>query len=331
MRILFIGGTGNISSAVSRLAIAHGIDLYHLNRGQRAADIPGVKTIHADIRDTAAATKALADQQWDCVVNWIAFTVPDIERDLELFRNKTAQYIFISSASVYQKPPTHPVITESTPLYNPHWEYSRNKIACEDRLTKEYRERGFPITIVRPSLTYDTVIPVALGGWTDYTIVDRIKRGLPIIVHGDGSSLWTITHADDFAKGFVPLLGHQQTIGHAFHITSDEVLTWNQIYEALASAAGAKANLVHIPSDRIADICDKLGVPWVRGGLLGDKTWSCIFDNTKIKTFAPGYCATIPFAQGIRRTLAWFESDPSRCKLTPEKDDLIARILAEWH
>ncbi len=325
MRVLFIGGTGNISSSVSRLALAQGIDLHHLNRGQRAADIPGVKTLHADIRDTAAAAKALAHQQWDCVVNWIAFTVPDVERDLELFRDKTAQYIFISSASVYQKPPTHPVITESTPLYNPYWEYSRNKIACEDRLMKEYRERGFPITIVRPSLTYDTVIPVALGGWTDYTIVDRIKRGLPIIVHGDGSSLWVVTHAEDFGRGFIGLLGNDRAIGHAFHITSDEVLTWDQIYRTIAGALGVEANIVHIASDFIVKVA-----PQFTGSLLGDKSWSVAFDNSKVKAFVPGFQATIPFRDGIRRTLAWFDADERRKRIDPAVNTELDRILEAY-
>lgn len=330
MRVLFIGGTGNISSAVSRLAIANGVELYHLNRGQRKVEIAGVKSIRADIHDPAAAAKALGEQRWDCVVNWIAFHPRDVEVDLELFRGRTQQYIFISSASVYQKPPTHPIITESTPLCNPYWEYSRNKIACEERLNRAYREEAFPITIVRPSLTYDTVIPLAIGGWGDYTIVDRMKRGLPVVVHGDGASLWTTTHSEDFAKGFVGLLGNQQAIGHAFHITSDEVLTWNQHYEAVAAAIGVKPNLVHIPSDALSDICDKLGQPWMRGSLLGDKTWSCIFDNTKIKRFVPGFQATITFAEGMRKTIAWYHADPARCKVTPEKDDIVAKILKAW-
>lgn len=330
MRVLFIGGTGNISAAVSRLAIARGIELYHLNRGQRKVEIAGVESIRGDIHDAAATAKALEGMTWDCVANFIAYTPADMERDLELFRGKTGQYIFISSASAYQKPPTHPIITESTPLYNPIWEYSRNKIACEERLNKAYREEDFPITIVRPSLTYDCTIPLPIAGWDNYTIVDRMKRGLPVVVHGDGSSLWTTTHSEDFAKGFVGLIGNQQATGNAFHITSDEILTWNQHYEAVAAAVGVKPNLVHIPSETIADICEKLGQPRVRGSLLGDKSWSCVFDNTKIKRFVPGYQATISFAEGMRRTMAWFHADPARCKVTPEKDDIIAQILKAW-
>jgi nucleoside-diphosphate-sugar epimerase len=330
-KVLFIGGTGNISSAVSRLALARGVQLYHLNRGRRKTLIDGVQTIQADISDAAAAASALAGQSWDVVVNWIGFTEAEMERDIRLFAGKTKQYIFISSASVYQKPVTTPFINEATPLANPYWEYSRNKIASEERLLREYRQTGFPVTIVRPSLTYDTVIPMAIGGWTDYTIVERMKRGKPVLVHGDGTSLWTITHADDFAQGFVPLLAHQQALGHAFHITSDEVLTWNQIYEALGAAVGVEPKLVHISSEEICAIADKLGQGWMRGNLFGDKAWSCIFDNAKIKAFAPGFKATIPFAQGIRRTLAYFHADPARCKVNEDKNDFVHQALEVWN
>ena len=330
MKILFIGGTGNISSASSRLALQSGIDLHLLNRGKRKIDIPGAKTIQCDISNPEETARALAGQEWDAVVNWIAFTEPEIERDLKLFTGKTRQYVFISSASAYQKPPAHPVITESTPLHNPYWQYSRNKIACEERLNRAYRETGFQITIVRPSLTYDTVIPLAIGGWTDYSIVDRMKRGAPVVMHGDGSSLWTFTHSEDFAKGFVPLLGHQQAAGHSFHITSDELLTWNQAVEAVAGAAGVEANLVHIPSDFISDAADRLGQGWLRGSLLGDKSWSCIFDNSKIKQFVPGFCATIPFAQGIRRTLDYFHADPARMQVNPASDQFMDGLIDAW-
>ena len=209
MKVLFIGGTGNISTSVSKLCVKRGIDLYLLNRGIRKVEIPGVKTITGDIT-TSETANALQNHNWDCVVNWIAFTPGDVERDINLFHNKTKQYIFISSASVYQKPLTHPVITESTPLCNPVWDYSQNKIACEERLIKAYREENFPITIVRPSHTYDTIIPVVIGGGSEYTTVDRIKKGKKIIVHGDGTSLWVLTHSEDFAKGFVGLMGLPQ-------------------------------------------------------------------------------------------------------------------------
>jgi nucleoside-diphosphate-sugar epimerase len=329
MKVLFIGGTGNISTAVSKLALAQGIELFHLNRGQRPA-LPGVTAIHADIADTNQAAQALTGHTWDAVVNWIAFTPADVDRDIALFSGKTKQYIFISSASAYQKPVTHPIITESTPLANPYWDYSRNKIASEERLTREYREKGFPGVIVRPSLTYDTVIPLALGGWTDYTIIDRMKKGKPVIVHGDGTSLWQITHSADFAKGFVPLLGNPQALGHAFHITTDEVMNWNQFYQATAAAVGVEANLVHIPSEDICKIGDTLGQSWLWGNFLGDKSWSCIFDNSKIKRFAPGFVATISYVEGIKRTLEYFHADPARCKVNSDENDLVAQILKAW-
>lgn len=328
MRVLFIGGTGNISMASTRLALERGMEVWHLNRGRHAA--PGVRSLVADIRKPDDVAAALGDTRFDVVVNWIAFNAADVERDVELFASRTDQYIFISSASAYQKPPSHPVVTESTPLGNPYWDYSRNKIAAEERLLHLWRERGFPATIVRPSLTYDTVIPLAIGGWTDYRIIHRMRQGLPVVVPGDGTSLWTITHSDDFAKGLVGLLGHQQAIGHAFHITSDEILTWDQIYQATAAAAGVRANLVHIPSESISEICDGLGQSWMRGNLLGDKTHSIIFDNRKIKQFVPGFCCTIPYAQGIKRTIRWFEADPARCQIG-KGPDLVQQILNEWN
>ena len=325
MKVLFIGGTGNISTAASRLAVSRGFELYLLNRGKRGPEIPGAKSICADINDAAEVSRLAGAHHWDAVVNWIAYTVADIERDIELFRGKTGQYVFISSASAYQKPPACPVVTESTPLCNPFWEYSRKKIACEERLNLAYRAEGFPVTIVRPSLTYDKVIPVAIGGWSDYTIVDRMKRGKPVVVHGDGTSLWTVTHSEDFAKGFVGLLGHQQALGHAFHITSDEILTWDQIYQAVADAAGVKAAIVHVASDFICKVD-----PSLAGSLLGDKAHSVIFDNSKIKAFAPGYAATISFREGMCRAVAWFQSDPSRMLISPQANETIDRILAAY-
>lgn len=307
MKVLFIGGTGIISTAVSRQAVARGIELYHLNRGLRQPGIEGVHQITADVHRFDEAQAALKDHSFDVVVDWIAYTPDDVERDLALFRGRTKQFVFISSASAYQKPPSHYIITESTPLYNPYWEYSRNKIACELRLQQAYREEGFPVTVVRPSLTYDPQFPIALGGWGCYTLADRLLKGRPIIVHGDGSSLWVVTHADDFARGFLGLLGNDQAIGHAFHITTDEVLTWNQIYETIADALGVEARIVHMSSEFIAQT-----IPELTGGLLGDKSWSVVFDNTKIKTFVPGFQATIPFREGIRRTLAWFDADERR-------------------
>jgi nucleoside-diphosphate-sugar epimerase len=325
MKVLFIGGTGNISTSVSRQAIGRGIELYLFNRGKRISKIAGAKSIVGDITQFEEIKSALKGHIWDAVVNWIAFNENDIARDYELFRGKTKQYVFISSASVYQKPLAFPIVTESTPLANPFWQYSRDKIACEMKLNSYYRQEQFPITIVRPSLTYDTVIPVPIGGWADYTIVDRIKKGKKIIVHGDGTSLFTITHADDFAKGFLGLLGHQQAIGESFHITSDEILTWDQIHQALAKAVECEAKIVHVPSEILAAFDQEL-----RGSLIGDKATSIIFDNTKIKRFVPEFSAVIPFNRGIQRTLEWFESDPARQIIRKETDDWMDKIINKY-
>lgn len=325
MKVLFIGGTGNISVSLSRLCVERGIDLYLLNRGTTKVEIPGAKIIKGDISNVNEITFLLKDHTWDCVVNWIVFTEDEIERDINLFRNKTKQYIFISSASVYQKPPTHHIITESTPLYNPVWDYSQNKIACEERLIRAYREENFPFTIVRPSHTYDTMIPLAIGGGREYTIIDRMKKGEKVIVHGDGTSLWTLTHAEDFAKAFIGLIGNQHAKGHPFHITSDESLTWNQIYETIAEAAGCEANIIHIPSDFIVRQESSL-----TGDLLGDKSYSVIFDNTKIKTFVPGFKAVIPFSEGIKKTLEWFEADPERQIIKKETNEMMDRIIKAY-
>jgi len=322
MRVLFIGGSGFISTAVSRQAIAKGFELYLLNRGLRPAHLPGSHSLTADIHKPGDVRAALQDLEFDVVVDWIAYVPDDIERDLALFRGRVKQYVFISSASAYQKPPAHYLITESTPLHNPYWEYSRNKIACEERLMQAYSEEGFPVTIVRPSLTYDPNFPIAIGGWGCYTLADRLKKGLPIIVHGDGSSLWVVTHADDFGRGFLGLLGNGRALGHAFHITSDEVLTWDQIYQTIAEALGVEAKIVHIPSDFIARVA-----PQLAGSLLGDKTWSAVFDNSKIKKFVPGFQATILFRDGIRRTLAWFAADERRRRIDEAVHTEMDRIL----
>jgi nucleoside-diphosphate-sugar epimerase len=326
MKVLFIGGTGNISTAVSKLALQQGIDLYHLNRGNKPA-IHGVKNILADIADSIAVKKMLNNHTWDVVVNWVAFTPEDVIRDIKYFEGKTGQYIFISSASVYQKPPVHYIIRETTPLDNPFWDYAKNKIACENLLMDEFAKNKFPVTIVRPSHTYDTVIPVTLGGWTEYTVVDRIKKGLPVVVQGDGTSLWTLTHADDFGIGLLGLFGNSLAVGEAFHITSDEVLTWNQIYQSVAQAVGFAANIIHIPSDYIADYADLHHYPSKRGSLLGDKSYSTVFDNSKIKEFVPTYKASIPFAVGIKNTLRWFESEPTRMVINENTNKFLDGLI----
>jgi nucleoside-diphosphate-sugar epimerase len=328
MKILFIGGTGVISTGVSKLAIEKGMELYLFNRGQRSGQVPGgAKVIVGDIRDAKSAAEALKDYQFDVVVDWIAFTPEQVKADIELFRGKTKQYIFISSASAYQKPPGHYLITESTPLANPYWQYSRDKIACEEALMEEYRTGGFPVTVVRPSLTYgDSMIPAALNSWQQpWSIIERMRAGKKVIVHGDGTSLWTITHNSDFAKGIVGLFGNTQAIGHAFHITSDEVLTWNQIYEAIAEAAGVKANIVHIATDFIVR-CS----PDQTGNLLGDKAVSCVFDNSKIKRFVPGFVATVPFAKGVKQSVEWFEAHPELCTVDRDWNEWMDRILSEY-
>jgi nucleoside-diphosphate-sugar epimerase len=328
MKVLFIGGTGIISTACTHLAVERGIEVTLLNRGRHTAHLPaGITTLAVDIDDAAAVPHALAGASFDAVVDWIAFEPAHVERDIALFRGRTRHYIFISSASAYQKPATDYLITESTPLANPYWEYSRQKIACEDRLMRAYREEGFPITIVRPSLTYgDTQIALAINSWAkSYTVVDRMRRGKEVIVPGDGSSLWVITHNTDFAKGLVGLLAREQAIGHAFHITSDEVMCWDQWYRLTAEAAGAEPRLVHIPSDYIA-AC----VPEARGGLLGDKGVSVVFDNTKIKRFVPGYCATVPFTEGIRRTMAWFDADPARRQIDDQANALWDSLIGSY-
>ncbi len=309
MKILFIGGSGVISTAVTRQTIAAGHELWLLNRGRRSP-IDGARTLVADIADAGGMRAALQGHVWDVVVQWIAYAPADIRRDLELFRSTTRQYIFISSASAYQKPLDHYLVTESTPLANPHWEYSRQKIACEQELSAAHRTTGFPGVIVRPSLTYgDEQVPLVLNSWArSWTAIDRMRRGAPVIIPGDGNSLWTITHNTDFARGLIGLFGNPATLGEAFQITSDEVLTWNQIFLETARAAGADtARFVHIPSDFIISC-----LPELEGSLLGDKAVSAVFDNAKIKRFVPGFSTRTPFAAGIRRTIAWFDADPAR-------------------
>jgi nucleoside-diphosphate-sugar epimerase len=327
MKILFLGGTGIISTACTQLAVARGFHVTLLNRARRPA-LPGTHQITVDIADPAAAAAAMGKQNWDAVVDFIAFTPAEIEQRLVLFRGRTAQYVFISSASAYQKPLGHYLITESTPLANPFWDYSRDKIAGEERLLRALREEGFPVTIVRPSLTYgDTVVPLAVNSWLkSYTAVDRMRRGQPVIVPGDGLSLWTITHNSDFAKGLVGLLSRQDTIGHAFQITSDEVLTWNQIYQFTAEAAGVSVpRLVHITSGFITGC-----IPEMTGTLLGDKSHSAVFDNTKIKRFVPDFVCTTRFREGITRTIACFDADPGHRQIDEEASATWDRLIAGY-
>lgn len=323
MKILFIGGTGNISLSVSKRLLELGHDLYLINRTGPHPELPQAQSIKGDIKSAEIAA-ALEGSSWDVVVNWIAFTPDDIEHDIKLFQDKTQQYVFISSASCYKNPGPTPFITERTPLENPYWQYSRDKIAAEALLLKAHQQTGFPAVVVRPSLTFDRVIPLSIGGWTDYNAVDRMKLGKPVVVQGDGTSLWTVTHAEDFAKGFVGLLGKSEAIGEDFHITTDEFLSWNEIYQLTAKAADASAQIIHVTSDKICQLD-----PEQRGSLLGDKSNSALFDNSKIKSLVPDFKATIPFAEGIQKTIDWFEADPRRQYLNPITEAFIERLIEQ--
>jgi nucleoside-diphosphate-sugar epimerase len=325
MKVLFIGGTGVISSACSKLAIEQGFELYLLNRGQTSTrPIPKeAKVLLGDIRDPSSIKTVLRNLVFDVVVDWVAYTPDHIKQDLELFRDRASQYIFISSASAYQTPPSHLPITESTLLHNPFWKYSQDKIACEDTLIKAYRDEGFPITIVRPSHTYDRTLLPMRGG---YTMVHRMRAGKPVIVHGDGTSLWTLTHHQDFAKGFNGLIGNPHAIGEIVHITSDESLSWNQIYTIVAKTAVVVApDLVHIPSEFIARYDPDWGA-----SLLGDKSHSMIFDNSKIKRLVPGFKATIPFWQGAKEIINWYDSDRTRQVMDKTFDQRIDHIIDNY-
>jgi nucleoside-diphosphate-sugar epimerase len=326
LKVLYIGGTGVISSACAREAVGgdHGIELFVLNRGQSAVrSLPaGVRELRGDVRDGTSVREALDGLDFDCVVDFIAFTPGHVRADLELFRGRTGQYVFLSTASAYQKPVSRLPVTESTPLRNPYWQYSRDKIACEDLLTAEYRDNGFPATIVRPSHTYDVTKTVLSGGWTS---LNRLQIGKPIIVHGDGASLWTVTHNTDFARAFVPLLGNPRTYGEAFQITSDYVLTWDQIAHALAAALGVTPRIVHVPSDVIAAHDPDWGA-----GLLGDKAHSMVFDNTKIKSVVPGWRATVPFERGAREIVDWYLADSARQVVDEKLDVLMDRLAADF-
>jgi nucleoside-diphosphate-sugar epimerase len=321
MKVLFIGGTGIISSASSRLALERGIDLYHLNRGKTAAlrPVSGVKPLIADINDEGAVISALGDLHFDAVVDWIAFTPDQIERDIRLFAGRCDQFVFISSASVYQTPPRSWPVTEDIPADNPFWEYSRNKIACE--LLLHSAGPDFAFTIVRPSHTYDkTLIPLEGG----YTVLRRIQEGRPIVIHGDGSSLWTLTHHRDFAVGLVGLLGRPEALGETYHITSDEVLSWDEIAHQLAEPLGREPEIIHIPSDMIARYDEGIGA-----SLMGDKTHSMVFDNSKIKRVVKDFRAEIPFRVGAGEIIDWYRRNENLYQIDEGLDGLFDRMIAE--
>ncbi len=330
-KALFIGGTGTISAAIVRKLIREGKwEVWLLNRGNRPEAVPeGAHVIRADISDEADVLEKLGDMTFDVVGEFIGFTKDQVERDVRLFRGRTRQYIYISSASAYHKPAADFRITEGTTLANPHWQYSRNKIACENYLMERYREEGFPVTIVRPSHTYDERnIPVgvhgAKGAWQ---VVRRILDGKPVIIQGDGTSLWHLTFNEDFAVGYTALMGNRHAIGEAFHITGDEVLTWNQIYATVADALGVELHPVHVASEFLAEAGKKYGYDF-EGSLIGDKAVCVCFDNSKIKRLAPDMTTTIPFHDGARRVLDYMLSHPECQVPDPDFDAWCDRVIA---
>jgi nucleoside-diphosphate-sugar epimerase len=330
MKLLFIGGTGLISSACSELAVARGHELFILNRSVSAKhSLPkGATLLQGDVHaDASRLSSLLAGRHFDAVVDFIAFTVEDVERDINLFRGLTDQFVFISSASAYQKPPKNYLITEETPLENPFWQYSRDKIACEERLMKAYREENFPVTVIRPSLTYGvSQIPLSMNSWAyPWTVIDRMKRGQKIIVPGDGTSLWVMTWNADFAKGLLGLLGNPRALGQAFHITSDEVLSWDQIYLEVYKALGLEPNILHVPSDLIAAYW-----PNAVGSLIGDKSNSAVFDNSRIKRLVPDFQCEVNWAEGVRRSIQWHASHPEFQTLDTEMNTVWDRIIIAY-
>lgn len=328
MKALFIGGTGTISMAITRLAAERGWELYLLNRGSRTAELPeSVKVLNVDINaDEAGAAQLLSDMQFDTVCDFIGFHQEQVERDYRLFAGKTKQFMYISSASAYQKPLSDYRVNEGTPLANPYWQYSRDKIACEDFLMKMYRENGFPVTIIRPSHTYDERnVPMGVhGDKGSWQVVKRIMEGKPVIIHGDGSSLWTMTFNRDFAKGFVGLMGNIHAIGEAFQITSDETLTWNQIYQTIANALGVELKPYYVSSEFLHAVSHYD----FEGSLTGDKSNSVVFQNTKLKRTVPDLNMNIRFDQGIRITLDYVLSHPECQVPDPEFDAWCDKVIA---
>jgi nucleoside-diphosphate-sugar epimerase len=320
--VLFIGGTGIISSACVARALARGDDVTVLNRGTTSKRplAEGARLVTADVRDPASVREALGDSEFDVVAEFVAFTPDHVRTDLELFGGgRTGQYVFISSASAYQTPALRLPVTESTPLRNPHWQYSRDKIACEDVLVAAYRDSGFPATIVRPSHTYDRTMVPTTGGWTD---IARMRRGVPVVIHGDGSSLWTLTHHTDFAKAFVGLLGHPAAVGDSFTITSDEAPSWTQVYAMLAAAAGADLDAVYVPSATIAAQDAEIGA-----SLLGDKTHSSVFDCSKVRSLVPEFVCTTPFWRGAAEIVEWYDANPQHAVVDENLDALFDRLV----
>ena len=328
MKILLIGGTGTISSAITRQLAAAGHDLWLLNRGTRRNEVPqGVKQVIVDIDDTEEVLRQLGDAQFDAVCEFIGFLPGQVERDIRLFRGRTRQYVYISSASAYNKPARSHIITEGTTLANPHWEYSRNKIACEELLMREYRDNGFPATIVRPSHTYcERAVPVSVHGPKgSWPVLKRMLDGKPVIIQGDGSSLWTLTWNEDFARGFIGLLGNPKAIGEAFQIMSDESLTWTQVYECVGNALHVTVKPYYVASEFLAAVAPK---EWdFEGNLLGDKSVTVVFDCTKLKRAVPGFQAVTRFDQGVRRCVEYLLAHPEMQVEDPEFDRWCDRVV----
>jgi nucleoside-diphosphate-sugar epimerase len=324
LSVLYLGGSGVISSACTQRCLDVGMEVFVLNRGASTTrPLPdGCQQLTGDLADPESVRAAVGGRQFDVVADFRAFTPSDVQSRLDIFGDRMGQYVFISSASAYQTPPGRLPVTESTPLRNPFWKYSRDKIACEDLLLRAYREEGLPMTIVRPSHTYDKTLLPFDGGWT---VVDRMRRGAEVVVPGDGTSVWTLTHHVDFAKAFVGLLGHPGAIGDSFHITSDEWLPWNEIFTLVGRAAGVEPALVHVPSDAIAAADAEWGA-----GLLGDKAHSMIFDNTKVKRLVPGYVATIPFSRGAEEIIDWYDADASRQDVDSAIDATMDKLVAQY-
>lgn len=318
MKALFIGGTGTISTEISKLCVKNGWELTLINRGNSSDRVPeGAKVICGDIHDEEGVRALLEGQTYDVVADFIAFTKEHVERDIRLFGGRCSQYIFISSASAYQKPLSSPFITEGTPLHNPYWQYSRDKMACEEVLMHAYHNDLFPVTIVRPSHTYcERSVPVAVKGkMGSFQVLERMRLGKPVIVPGDGTSLWTLTHSRDFAVAFEGLMGNAHALGEVFHITGDESLTWNQIYECAARALGVKPRFVHIASETLGMLCEDYV-----GNLIGDKSNTVLFDNSKIKRAVPQFCAATRFDQGVREAVDYIYSHPECQTPDPEFD-----------
>lgn len=327
MKALFIGGTGTISMGITKqLAENKDWELYLFNRGSRTEELPeNIKVINGDINNEAEAEKLLGDLCFDTVCDFIGFVPSQLERDYRLFKDRTKQFMYISSASAYQKPLSDYRITEGTPLANPYWEYSRNKIACEDFLMKMYRENGFPVTIIRPSHTYDErSVPLGVhGDKGSWQVVKRMLEGKPVIIHGDGTSLWTMTHNSDFAKAFIGLMGNAHAIGESFQITSDETVTWNQIYKAIADALGVELKPYYVTSDFL----DAVGKYDFKGSLIGDKANSVVFDNSKLKKAVPGFTATVRFDQGVRKAIDFVLSNKEYQVEDKEFDEWCDKVI----